>query len=201
MPPLRCRRHDAEAATELIAMFQRPLLYYLRRMVDSEETAWDLARETWMRIIAALPTLREPQTFPAFRYRVAHNAAFASLRKRQLPVSFEEAGVEPEVRDGLEFSAEDAARVHAGSALLPLAQREALTLHFLEDLSLAEIAHVQSVPIGTVKSRLFHASRPSQYCQAQAGSSAWASETGAMSRTGGIARRQSPDCTLGRSVQ
>lgn len=154
---LRCCRRDAHAAAELTAMFQRPLLYYLGRMVDNEETAWDLAQETWMRVFAALRTLREPRTLPAFLYRIAHNAALVFLRKRQRPVSFEEAGVEPEAPDGPEFSAEDAARVHAGLVRLPLPQREALTLHFLEELSLAEIAHVQSVPIGTVKSRLFHA--------------------------------------------
>jgi RNA polymerase sigma-70 factor (ECF subfamily) len=40
---------------------------------------------------------------------------------------------------------------------LPLAQREALTLFFLQDLSLEEMSVLLGVPIGTVKSRLHYA--------------------------------------------
>jgi RNA polymerase sigma factor (sigma-70 family) len=39
---------------------------------------------------------------------------------------------------------------------LPLAQREALTLFFLQDLSLEEIAELLGVPVGTVKSRIHY---------------------------------------------
>jgi RNA polymerase sigma-70 factor (ECF subfamily) len=43
-------------------------------------------------------------------------------------------------------------------ALLPAVERETLTLFYLGELSLAEVADVQGVPVGTVKSRL-HRSR------------------------------------------
>jgi len=49
--------------------------------------------------------------------------------------------------------------VHRALDELSLAHREALTLHFLQDLSLEQIANVLEVPIGTVKSRLHHAKR------------------------------------------
>ena len=35
-------------------------------------------------------------------------------------------------------------------------QRESLTLWALDDLSVADIAHIQHAPEGTVKTRLFH---------------------------------------------
>ena len=58
-----------------------------------------------------------------------------------------------------EIAAEEAADVHRCLEQLPLARREVLTLFFLDDLSIAQIAEVTGVPEGTVKSRLFHAKR------------------------------------------
>ena len=42
---------------------------------------------------------------------------------------------------------------------LPLPQRSVLLLHFIEDLSLEEIAGITGAQIGTVKSRLHYAKR------------------------------------------
>ena len=50
-------------------------------------------------------------------------------------------------------------RVAAAFAALPVAQREACSLRLLGELSMEEIARVTRVPLGTVKSRLFHGLR------------------------------------------
>ena len=42
---------------------------------------------------------------------------------------------------------------------LPLPQRSVLLLYFIENFSLEEIARITNTPLGTVKSRLFHAKR------------------------------------------
>jgi RNA polymerase sigma-70 factor (ECF subfamily) len=47
--------------------------------------------------------------------------------------------------------------VHFGLSRLELASREVLTLHFLEEFSVAEIAGILEIPPGTVKSRLHRA--------------------------------------------
>jgi RNA polymerase sigma factor (sigma-70 family) len=57
------------------------------------------------------------------------------------------------------FTREDAAAVHAGLDKLSLPHREALTLFFLQDLTIEEIASVLAIPPGTVKSRLHHAKK------------------------------------------
>lgn len=83
---LRFRRRDRSAAEELVALFEKPLLYYLRRLVRSEDDAWDLLQETWISAFRALPGLRDTRALPAFLYRTARNQALAQLRHAR-PIS------------------------------------------------------------------------------------------------------------------
>jgi RNA polymerase sigma-70 factor (ECF subfamily) len=158
---LRCQQRDPQAATELIARFERPLLYYLRQLVNSEADAWDLYQETWLAVFRTLNALVDARAFPAFLYRVAHNHARAHIRKRRLieesvaNMDDDRTASTPDV----EFTTEDAAVVHAALGRLSAAHSEALTLFFLQDLSMPEISIVLDVPVGTVKSRLHHAKR------------------------------------------
>jgi RNA polymerase sigma-70 factor (ECF subfamily) len=156
---LRCRRGDPAAPGELVSHFQRPLLYYLRRLVGNETDAWDAAQEAWMNVFRALDTLQNPQAFPAFLYRTARNAALTQLRKRRdVPDETALDAVSPaEAVDDALFAREAAERLHAALGRLSLPHRDVLTLHFLQDLSVAEIADVVGVPAGTVKSRIHHA--------------------------------------------
>ena len=54
---------------------------------------------------------------------------------------------------------EDAEQVHYGLSQLSLPHREVLTLYFLQDLSIDEIAELLGVAPGTIKSRLHFAKR------------------------------------------
>jgi len=158
---LRLQRQDRSAAEELVTFFEKPLLYYLRRLLGSEDDAWDVLHETWISAFRALPGLRDTRALPAFLYRTARNHALALLRHRQADTRLHTVTDSP--RDGTEsepsFTAEDAATVHTGLDKLPLRHSEVLTLFFLEDLSINEIAAVLGIPPGTVKSRLHHAKK------------------------------------------
>ena len=76
--------------------------------------------------------------------------ALGMLARRRLPDA-----VDPPVVDAPEPSPLSDVTVAIGE--LPDTQRTVLTLHYLDGLSVREIATVLDVPPGTVKSRLFHA--------------------------------------------
>ena len=57
------------------------------------------------------------------------------------------------------FAEEDAAAIHRALSEIGVKHREVLVLHFLEDLSMAEIATVVGCSEGTVKSRIHYAKR------------------------------------------
>lgn len=161
---LRCRRGDAAAWREMIRLWERRLLYYVRRLVGGERDAWDVLQQTWLAAYRAMPSLQEPRALRAWLYRIAHRQAVSHLRHAGAMPDFgagaiDVAGDVPDDTEGPSFFAEAADRVHAGLSALSLAHREVLTLHFLEDATVQEIAAVLEVPEGTVKSRLFHAKR------------------------------------------
>jgi RNA polymerase sigma-70 factor (ECF subfamily) len=83
------------------------------------------------------------------------------MRRRGPPVRpIEEADQVPGPGgESVEFTAEDAARIHDALDSLALEHREVLMLRFLENMTYEQIAAVSGCGVGTVKSRLFYAKR------------------------------------------
>jgi len=155
---VRYQRGDRGAFEGIVKLWEPPLFYYLRRIAPSEADAWELLQETWLKLFRSLGSLRDPQALPAFLYTTARNTALSRLRKRELQDSRCDTDEVHDESAGNDISAFDnAEQVHHALDQLPLLQREALTLYFLEDLSLDEMAATLDVPLGTVKSRLHYA--------------------------------------------
>ncbi|AMV37604.1 RNA polymerase sigma factor [Planctomyces sp. SH-PL62] len=157
---LKHRLGDASAFDELMRRWEPRLLYYLRRLTPQEADAWDALQRTWLAAFRDLRRLKDPKALRAWLYRVARNQAASHLRAENA----RRGRVEDLDPDGLIDDAwtpdpDEAEAVHAALATLSLAHREVVTLHFLEQMPLREIAEVVSAPIGTVKSRLHHARR------------------------------------------
>jgi RNA polymerase sigma-70 factor (ECF subfamily) len=159
---VRHRRGDPGALPELVALWERPLLYYLRRVSGSEEDAWDALQETWYRVVREVSRLRDDRALPAWLYTVARHAAF-SARRRSRPAEAlpdgEDAPELPAAEPEPPLAGFEPVDVHRALARLSLAHREVLTLHFLEGFSIAEIGAVTGAAEGTVKSRLHYAKR------------------------------------------
>ena len=159
---LRYRRGDDEALSELADLWERPLFYYIRRFVKSEEDAWDILQETWIRVFRGIGMLKNPESLHTWLYRIARNAALNYIRKnhKMNPLFDEEINItEIEHVENQGFSAADAEAIHWGLQQLPELQREVLTLFFLEEFSLKEIGFITGVSTGTVKSRLHYAKK------------------------------------------
>lgn len=159
---LRYYRGDIEAFEELVAIWERPLFYFIRRIVGSEEDAWDVSQEVWFQAVRRLNQLRDPESLPAWLYQIARNRALNHCRtNRGREILIDDLDSLPDVPEEatIDFSTAEAKAIHWGLDQLSLAQREVLTLHFLEDLTLREIGEIAGVPVGTVKSRLFYAKK------------------------------------------
>jgi RNA polymerase sigma-70 factor, ECF subfamily len=152
---VRWQRGDREAFAEIVRLWERPLLFYLRRLAANEADAWELLQETWLKMVRSLGKLRDPATLPAYLYATARNTALSRMRSRK----WENEQYPEQLADHATDEStllENAEQVRHALDQLPLAQREALTLYFLQDLSLEEMAKLLDVPVGTVKSRLHY---------------------------------------------
>jgi RNA polymerase sigma factor (sigma-70 family) len=150
---------DCDAFVRLLNRHEKPLLYYLRRLVPNADDALDLHQEVWVDAFRGLKSLQVPEAFCAWLYRIAHHKAARFVRNgiRAERVVESLAEVRSEHTEADAEIALDAEALHKALEILPVHHREILVLHYLRNLSTQEVAAILDCPPGTVKSRLYHA--------------------------------------------
>lgn len=155
---VRCQLGERAAFDELIARWHEPLWRYLRRLAGNNDDARDLAQDTWLRVLRGIARLREPARLRAWLFGIARRVAMDRLRVNYAQPLHTDADIDelPAGEPDVNLEAE-IATLEQQLANLPIVEREILTLFYLQELSLEEIAEVVGIPQGTVKSRLFRA--------------------------------------------
>jgi RNA polymerase sigma factor (sigma-70 family) len=120
----------------------------------------DLVQEVFLRAWKGLPKFRQDSQFSTWLYRIAWNVAsdrrqtLAQERSRVKTIT-ESISTQYDDPDLIQLDYQDLVRT--GLNLLSEDHRSVLVLHDLEDLPQKEVAEILKIPVGTVKSRLFHA--------------------------------------------
>ena len=146
------------------------------RLSGGAADAEDLVQEASLLAWRGFGSFEAGTNFPAWFYRILTNAFVSRYRKDRRQghvVALDEvpelylwrksaaAGREDVLADPGEtlVARMDAERINAAIIALPEQYRVVAALYFVEELSYQEIADMVSVPIGTVRSRLFRARR------------------------------------------
>ncbi|MEE3717202.1 sigma-70 family RNA polymerase sigma factor [Tumidithrix elongata RA019] len=129
----------------------------------------DLVQETFLRAWKGLGKFKQTAQFSTWLYRITWNVACDRRRTlaqgRSRSVSVDDTQLE-NLSDLVSAKATPNTElmdmhyqdlVQRGLAELSLDHRTVLVLHDLEEIPQKEIAEILAVPIGTIKSRLFHA--------------------------------------------
>jgi RNA polymerase sigma-70 factor (ECF subfamily) len=159
---LRCQDGDREALKTLIARWQPRLGRLAWRLTGQREVGQDIVQDTWLAIVRGIRRLDDPARFRSWAYRIVSNKCADWTRRRVVQrnavndlqnAAASSTGGSSDDTD----SSDEVARMRDALSKLPDEQRVVLSLHYLDGMSVAEIARTLDVPAGTVKSRLYHA--------------------------------------------
>lgn len=150
---MRLQRADS-AASEALFNSQYPRLAgWVRRLVDDDETAHEIAAEAFTRLLARWSQLENPHSY---LYMIATNLVRDHWRKMQR----ERRALRTVAASAPEHQSYHPAQdvdVRQLIEALPLRLRNAFLLHYYAGFPLREVAAMLGRPEGTIKADLFQA--------------------------------------------
>ena len=159
-----------DAYRGLVERYQRPVLGLVTRIVRDRAMAEDLTQDTFIKAFRALATFEVERKFSSWLFKIAHNTAIDSLRRKHVATVPLEAPDRdgPDLLDSLAGSDADSpehvlegrdlgkALVLAMGELRP-DYRAVMDLRFIQGLAYDEIAEIMDLPLGTVKTHIHRA--------------------------------------------
>ncbi len=146
-----------EALQALVRHHHRSLLRFALSLCGNRALAQDAVQDAWMTVARRLRRLEDPRAFRSWIFRAVRWRTLDLLRRSEAAAARLDDIDEP--GDGGRAGAANERQLDLAAAIdaLEPIDRQALELHYLAGLKVAEIASVLEIPPGTVKSRLHRA--------------------------------------------
>jgi RNA polymerase sigma-70 factor, ECF subfamily len=166
---IRARDGDDDAFATLVNSCDRQLHAFVLRLVGNREDANDLTQEIWLRVSTGLTSLRKPEDFAPWLYRLARNRCLDFIRARKTRVTIQtipeasqpdmlsaldSKGATPEARL---LSLDERRLVWEASGELSARDRQLLRMREYEEQSYLEIAGSLGISAGAAKVGVFRA--------------------------------------------
>jgi RNA polymerase sigma-70 factor (ECF subfamily) len=165
----KAQRGEVDAFQSLYKIYCQKISNYLFRMTGSREESEDLAQDTFIQAYKKLSSLREPQKFQSWLFRIAQNNVFQKYRGRQPVIeSIDEAALTdwselqqlttPQMEPEAEvLSVELEAVIARAIAQLPEKYRTVFVLSAIQRISYQEISEIVNRSLASVKSDIHRA--------------------------------------------
>ena len=132
-----CRRRKPAAWRALYDEFAPMVMGVCHRYCSDDDEANDLLQDTFVKVIEKLGSLRDPQRLRSWIYNIAVNTCIQHFRRRRNTMLSEDLDTIGDIREELPYGMEEIVRA---LATLPPAQRMAVNLYFIEELTPDEAA-------------------------------------------------------------
>lgn len=158
---------NKSAMQQLYMRFHTPLMGFLRAKGADGDVAADVLHDAMLDVWRSAGRFEGRSSVKSWIFTIARNKFADRIRGRARLTLVEDV---PEVIDespsaeAVMENAQNAERVRGCVAQLQAAQQNAIRLAFFDELSYEEIAEIEGVPVGTIKSRVYHAKQALMHC-------------------------------------
>ena len=154
----RAKRGDGEAFDALARTVGDRCMAIAFRILRDVDLAEDAVQASLITAWRELNMLRDPDRFEPWLHRILTNACYAEVRRRrQRSVDIRVLPADGPLGPDDILTVHDRDQLERAFRRLTLEQRAVLVFHHYLGLPISEVADRLEVPIGTVKSRLHHA--------------------------------------------
>ncbi|MBI4649841.1 sigma-70 family RNA polymerase sigma factor [Candidatus Desantisbacteria bacterium] len=170
-----CLNGDKEAFNKLIKKYELPIYNLAFRMMGSNEEALDAAQESFLRAYKALKSFRLEYSFFTWLYTISINVCRNCLKRKKilnfLSISSSSKQTEennhadielPDNRMNPEIIYEEKKRseiIQTAIMKLPDKYKGIVIARYVEGLAYEEIAKIENIPLGTVKTQIHRAKK------------------------------------------
>lgn len=151
----RVKRGDTDCFEHLVNLYQRRLHTYIINLIRDRDKAEDILQEVFLSGFRHISSFnRELGTFSTWIHTIARNRCLNETKKKSLHPALD-SFVEPEKQpDEVLLKKEIFEQLNQALDLLPFNERSLFSQYEFEGRSYKEIALIEDIDVGTVKSRL-----------------------------------------------
>ena len=150
----------AERYEYFLDRYSQQVYLLIVRIVSCEEDAEELTQDVFLKAFQQLSSFKAESSFSTWIYRIATNMAISSFRKRKYDVLHLDDAVfanlsDTQVDEALEDDSEEQLqRLSSAMQKLEADERALITLYYIEEKSLAEIAFILGMKESNAKVKL-----------------------------------------------
>jgi len=162
------QRGNQAALNEIFNEYYNDLYYFALKTVKSDDLALDITQEAFVEIINTLGNLKEPAAFVTWAKQITYHQCTRYFKKKKDVIADEDEDgntvFDTLQEDNAEFIPDEALdKFEFRKIILAILdelsdeQRAATMMYYFDEMSVRQIAEIQGVSEGTVKSRLNYA--------------------------------------------
>jgi RNA polymerase sigma-70 factor, ECF subfamily len=150
---------NREACVEFVALHHAPIYRLLVHLARDSHFAEDLTQETFLAAWAKIGSFNRASSLNTWLHKIAYRKFLDSHRRQQRSVVTQSDATLAEARSSVvdpyasALAADENRHLYLALDRLPPPEREVVVLHYLQNLSYAEMAEVLEQPSGTIKWR------------------------------------------------
>ncbi len=150
------------AFRNLLEQFQKPIYYYIRRMVLEHEDADDITQNTFIKAWKALSSFRGESKISTWLHKIAYHESinFLNTQKRLGKVSLDQVdqSLGKSLQDDVLYGGDEIQmKLQTAVAALPEKQKAVFIMKYYEEKKYEEIAEITGTSVGALKASFHHA--------------------------------------------